>query len=109
MKKINLKPLGDFAKDICGVVVSGLALSVLYNVSERVLGGNNSKAYVDYDDAVKAIMESSMLSSYKKEAMELLKPYGTMSYYKAVIYIVKDLSVLSSDKIKMIQSLSENS
>lgn len=105
MKKINFEPVANVAKDICKIVGYGTAMMLPYAIKEMILREVNNKP-VGYSDAVKVIMNSSMLSSYKHEAMTALKPEGGNDYYKAVIYVVNS-SMLGSDKVKMIQDLAK--
>lgn len=60
---------------------------------------------VKYDDAVRAIMDSSMLSRCKREIASVVKADESSEYYRGVIYIVRS-SMLSSDKVDLIKELS---
>lgn len=59
---------------------------------------------VKYDDAVRAIMRSSMWSEDKSKAVAMLRVDGGSDFYKAVIDIVKS-SMWSEDKLKTIQDM----
>lgn len=104
MAKINWKPVGEFAGELCKIVGYGLAL-VLPHVVAGCISSTTDKLTADYGGAVKAIMNSDMLSSYKQEAIKALKNDGSIDYYKAVIHVVYS-SALSSYKVDMIQDLS---
>ena len=58
----------------------------------------------NYGEAVKAIVNSDMLDSYKKEIMGMLSAYGRQEYYEAVIDIVNS-DMLDSYKKEMIEQL----
>lgn len=107
MKKINLKPVGEFAGELCKVVGYGLALALPHVIADYVSNKNDKadKVTADYGGAVEAIMKSDMLSSYQREAINALKPDGSIEYYKAVIHVIYS-SALSSYKVDMIKNLS---
>lgn len=60
-----------------------------------------------YDDAVMAIMQSSMLSSDRSKAVTLVPKDATSTLYKAIINVIES-DMLSSDKIETIQHICEN-
>jgi hypothetical protein len=108
MKKFNInwEPIGKFAKTVCEIAVYGaLAVaSVKFSESATKSYGNTTASY---SDAVEAITFSSMLSSYKNDAVAMLNRNGTADYYKAVIRVAEDDSMLTSYKIDMIKTLSK--
>lgn len=106
MKKIDWKPIGEFAGQAGEIVLYGLALAASWKVSEYVTGHGNKTAR--YSDAVGAIMNSGMFSHDKREAVEALDRYESTEYYKAVVQVAKDSSMFSHDKVKMIKHLSES-
>ena len=59
---------------------------------------------VKYDDAVRAITNSSMWSEDKSKAVAMLGADGGSNFYKAVIDVVKS-SMWSEDKLKTIQDM----
>lgn len=59
----------------------------------------------NYDIAVKAIMESDMISSHKSDCVRILDKNATDAYYKAVAAIAKS-DMLSSHKCHTIRNLS---
>lgn len=110
MKKIDWKDVGE--------KVSGFAIRVfeLALIGSFFLPSRKSNVYVttncgsvpaSYSGAAKAILESSMLDSYKRDVMEVLKPDGDAEYYKTVISIVNS-SMLDSYKRDTIENLSED-
>ena len=97
---------GKKGLDIAVPIIGGLLLfsrtmtneldSVRYNY------GN-----MKYDDAVKAIMKSSMWSNDKSKAVALLKTDCDPSFYKAIVNIANS-SMWSNDKLKTIQNMCKN-
>lgn len=61
----------------------------------------------DYDSAVSAIMNSSMLDSRKVQVIELLKKDQQKTYYKAVMSIVNS-TMFDSRKVEAIEKLNGN-
>lgn len=91
----------NYAIPILGVVLfSGTAVNKLdmmrYNTGT-----------VKYDDAVRAIMNSSMWSEDKSKAVAMLRIDGGSEFYKAIIDIAKS-SMWSNDKLKTIQDMCKN-
>lgn len=105
MKNIDWKPIGNFAKEICGVAVFGLAMATPRLLEMGVSSKRDNKT-VSYSDAVDAIMGSGMLDSSKKRVMSELKQGADEDYYKAVIRIVKS-GMLDSSKVETISCLYE--
>lgn len=111
MRKINLKPIGDFIGQACEVALYGVAIAASCKVGKYItdeLDKPPANYTYSYSDAVGAIMDSGMFSHYKTEAVEALKRYESADYYRAIVRIVKDSSMYSHDKVKMIKHLSEN-
>lgn len=102
--KINLKPIGEFAKGVGEIVLFGALVGAYYKFGDYVINGNDT-SIARYNDAVKAIMNSNMFSSDKKAAVEALKRNETMDFYKAIISIANDSKMFSGDKASMIQEL----
>ena len=84
---------------IAGVVLSSITISDLLNAVRY--SGN-----VGYDDAVKVIMNSNMMASYKTEAISVLKHEGIPDYYRAVISTVNS-DMMSSYKVDAIRNMSK--
>lgn len=104
MKSVNLKPLKDFTVKACKVVGSGLALALSHVVSEMVRNNCNPNS-VTYNDAVEAIMDSYMASSYKREAVAALKRVESEDYYKAVIAVTNSW-MAGSEQVETIRQMS---
>lgn len=106
MKKIDLKPIGEFAKGVGKIVSFGALVGLYYKLGDMVAGSGTS--IVGYSDAVKAIMNSNMFSGDKSQAVSVLKRYDSSEFYKAIISIANDSSVFSGDKVRMIKQLCED-
>ena len=104
----------NFSKEQVGKVVIGTGkvilcgLSCLALIAPHVEDGINAvkrlTAKATYGGAVEAIMNSSMLSSYKQEAVEALQKDKDADYYKSIIEIVNS-SMLSSYKVETIKKI----
>jgi hypothetical protein len=105
MSKLNLRAIGNFAENVCEIVTYGALMAITYKVAENVTTGTDIST-AGYDDAVEAIMSSSMFSSDKREAISALDRYGNGQFYKAVVRIANDSSMFSHDKADMIRELS---
>lgn len=103
----NIKKIGKCVGK--GLVVAGASVFTLMAavVSASVEEQECKLKTESYYDAVKSIVESNMLSSYKQEMISMLKHDAEPVYYKTVAEIVKS-SMLDSYKIEMIKSLNEN-
>lgn len=93
------KSLNGVIVPVLGVVLSSITISDLLN-AVRYCGN------VGYDDAVKVIMNSNMMSSYKIEAISELKHDNTPDYYRAVISTVNS-DMMSSYKVDAIRNMSK--
>lgn len=62
---------------------------------------------VKYDDAVRAIMRSSMFSEDKSKAVAVLRTDANPDFYRAVIDIVNS-PMWSEDKLKTIDDMCKN-
>ena len=83
----------------------------MYTVSSKVMKdilNADSFERVGYDDAVYAIMHSSMYSHDKADAVAALKRNETSAFYKAIVHIAKNSGTYSHDKLDMIQELNQN-
>lgn len=102
--KINKEHVVKVAKGLGKLIVYG-AVCALY------LGHNNSKTEiyyhgpVGYSEVVQAIVESNMLDSYKREALELLSKDRDEVYYESMISVINS-NMLDSYKIDAIKTLS---
>lgn len=106
MRRVNLKPIGDFVGQVCEIALYGVMILASYKVSEYITKEHDN-APVGYNDAVDAIMDSAMFSGDKHKAISMLKHDGNAEFYRAVVRVMKDSSMFSGDKLKMIQTLSE--
>lgn len=104
MKGLNLERIGKFAGQVCELVAYGVLIAASQKVAEYVTI-ENSDSNAGYDDAVEAIMDSSMFSHDKREAVAALSRYGDAKFYRAIVHIAKDSSMFSHDKADMIRDL----
>ena len=108
MKKFKI------TKETVGTVVKIGGMTMLYGLAamasrvslKDVVDSIRYSGDVTYSDAINVVLESNMLSSYKEQAMKLLKKGRDSEYYKAIIKIIKS-DMLSSYKIEAITTLSE--
>ena len=111
MKNINWKRVGEAAWNVCTTVgtIAGIGLVIgVTGLAQRRLENDameKEAASGTYDGAIEAILNSDMMTSYKVDAVSLLKKDGEWGYYKAVVGVVQS-DMLSSYKIDMIRSLS---
>ena len=106
--KITKEQVKGFVKGCCLAAygVAAIAGACMVKGSET----SNKTYYVGsagYSDAVKVIMDSTLLGSYKTRAIELLKRNEDAAYYNAVISIVNS-SMLGSNKVEAIETISKN-
>lgn len=94
-----------------GIVMTGVGavfLSAVFEAMTRDINHNNSsnmntystgydKKYITLDDAVEAIVHSSMCSDDKSDAIAAMKNDSTREYYAAIINIANS-SMYSSSK-----------
>lgn len=90
-----------------GFMIAGpiVAATLINGKAEEIVNKMRYCGEVGYDDAVKAILDSDMLSSYRKEAVSLVKLDAESDYYKSVIYAVQS-SLLGSDRVDLIRKIS---
>ena len=88
----------NYAIPIFGLVMYGQTVTDKLDMIRYNTGA------VKYDDAVRAIMRSSMWSEDKSKAVAMLRDDGSSNFYKAIIDVVRS-SMWSNDKIKTIQDL----
>jgi hypothetical protein len=100
-----MKPVKDFAKIVCNVVVYGLVMDVMRKNTDYT--SKSSSLITGYDDAVEAITRSKMYSHDKTDAVTALKRNEASSFYRAVIHIANDDDMYSHDKVRMIKALNE--
>ena len=105
-KLLTVGTIKTIAGKVWDVASYGLMLAASYKLADYVAGGDGSKL-ATYDDAVKAIMDSSMFSHDKADAVAVLSRYESSTFYKAIVHVAKDSSMFSHDKVEMIKTLSE--
>lgn len=108
MKKINWESVRGYAEQICEVASYVLVYTAANKAMKYVLDCGNSYERVGYDDAIYAIMHSSMYSHDKSSAAAALKRDGNAEFYKAIVHIAKDSGAYSHDKVDMIKQLSRD-
>lgn len=82
--------VGRIVKVVGGVIVYGLASTVSTKSIKDIVDDVRYSRKASYSDAIGAIMNcSSMLDSYKNEAVAVIKKDGDCEYYKTVIKIAK--------------------
>jgi 2-hydroxy-3-keto-5-methylthiopentenyl-1-phosphate phosphatase len=107
MKKVSWSIVKSIAEQLCEVG----AYVLVYTVSSKVMSdvlNNDSFERVGYDDAVYAIMHSSMYSHDKSDAVAALKRNENSAFYKAIVHIAKNSDTYSHDKLSMIKELNQN-
>lgn len=106
MNNTCLKLVGEAIKKVSKVAAYGLVMFGPSIVDTYCAKQRNSET-VGYDDAVKAILNSSMWRSDKPEAVTCLKRCAGSNYYKAIIVIANSPDIYASDKVVLIRELSE--
>lgn len=104
-----LSTVGGVAKKTC-VVVGPILGAALFNerTVKKLFEEFRYSGKVGYDDAVSVILRSSMYSSDKVKASNILKVGEDSTYYKAAIAIVRS-SAYSGDKLEMLENLKASS
>ena len=100
---------GQVGKIIAGtgkVLICGLSCLALIapHVENSINAVKRLTVKADYGGAINAIMNSDMLDSYKKDAVEAVQKDRDEGYYKAVIDIVNS-NMLTSYKLETIKKL----
>lgn len=88
------------------VVVYGLSCLALFipHVENSVTAAKRLTVEASYSGAIKAIMNSDMLGSYKKNVIDVLQNNRSEDYYKAVIEVINS-NMLDSYKIETIKTI----
>lgn len=107
MKKIDWESVKGIGELVGGAVSYVLVLAAYGKFMERITEVPES-SFAGYDDAIGAIMKSSMYSHDKANAAAALKRNGSSAFYKAIIHVAKDSSMYSHDKVNMIRELSQD-
>lgn len=90
-----------------GILLTGLAMMGLDKLSKGIAKKNQEEKVIGYDDAIRAIMNSSMFGSDKQKRVELVKFGQNPEYYNAIISIMH-ASLFGSERIKSIKSINSN-
>ena len=85
------------------MAAAGLLL-VLPRIAKASVVGENDVYADGYHTAVKAIMESNMFDSSKRECVSILKKNAAPAYYQTVVEIIQS-DMFDSNKIATIESL----
>lgn len=106
--KINKEQVGKIIVGAGKVVVCGLSCLALIapHVENSVNAVKRLTAKADYSGAIGAIMNSNMLSSYKRDAVEAVQKDRDADYYKSVIEVVNS-DMLGSYKLETIKKISQ--
>lgn len=104
--KLNKEQVGKIIIGTGKVVICGLSCLALIipHVENSISAVKRLTVKATYGGAVEAIMNSSMLSSYKQESIEALQKDRDADYYKSVIEIVNS-SMLGSYKVETIKKI----
>lgn len=91
----GMKAVGKLAKGVFEVVSTILVAGVL------VAKASGNKPIVTYNDAMNAVMSSSLYSEDKVKVIYVLKPNYKSELYEAVIGVLES-SLWSDDKVEVI-------
>lgn len=103
---LNKEQVGKIIVGTGKVIVCGLSCLALIvpHVENSVSAMKRLTVKADYSGAVKAIMNSDMLGSYKKDAVEAIQKGQNEDYYKSVIEVVNS-NMLGSYKVETIKKI----
>ena len=106
--KMNKEQIGKIIMGTGKVVICGLSCLALIvpHVENSINAVKRLVVKADYGGAINAIMNSDMLGSYKKDAVEVVQKNRDEDYYKAVIEVVNS-NMLGSYKVEKIKKISE--
>lgn len=106
--KMDKKQVGSFIVETGKGIIYGLSwLALLFPYIENSSNAVKRLAVeASYSGAIKAIMGSDMLSSYKKIAVDVLLKNQDEEYYKAVIEVINS-NMLDSYKVETIKKITE--
>ena len=104
--KLNKEQVGKIVMGTGKVIICGLSCLALIvpHVESGIGAVKRLTVKADYSGAIKAIMNSDMLGSYKKDAVEAVQKDRDESYYKSVIEVVNS-NMLGSYKVETIKNL----
>ena len=105
--KLSKEQVGKIVVGTGKAVVFGLSCLALIipHVENSINAVKRLTAKADYSGAIKAIMSSDMMSSYKQDAIEAVLKDKDEAYYESVIEVINS-NMLSSYKIDTIKKIS---
>lgn len=105
--KIDKEQVGKIIMGTGKVIICGLSSLALIapHVEKGVGAMKRLMVKADYGGAVEAIMNSDMLGSYKRDAVEAVQKDKDAGYYKSVIEVVNS-NMLGSYKVETIKKIS---
>lgn len=106
--KMDKEQVGKIIAGTGKVIVYGLSCLALIapHVESGVSAVKRLTAKADYSGAIKAIMNSTMLSSYKQDAIEAVQKDRDADYYKSVIEVINS-NMLGSYKVETIKKINQ--
>lgn len=102
--KKGVGTVAGYAKAGCAVVLPIVTVAFAEKGANYIIDKIRYGGKVGYDDAIRAILNSDMYSSARKEAIALVKTDGDAEYYRSVIYIATS-DMYSSAKVETIRDL----
>lgn len=103
----QLHTIGKYVKTGCKFAAYGLVTVLSYSsITDEILRKIRYAGDIGYSDTVDAIMNSDMLGSYKREAVDTLLKDQDNEFYKAVVHIVNS-DMMGSYKLDSIKRLCE--
>lgn len=104
--KLSKEQVGKIVVGTGKAVVFGLSClaSIIPHVENSINAVKRLTAKADYSGAIKAIMSSDMMSSYKQDAIEAVLKDQDDVYYESIIEVVNS-NMLSSYKIDTIRKI----
>ena len=103
---MNKEQVGKIILGTGKVVLYGLSCLALIipHVENSVSAVKDLTVKADYSGAIKAIMNSNMLDSYKKNLVEVIQKNQNEDYYKSVIEVINS-NMLDSYKLETINKI----
>lgn len=101
---MNKRVLKEFANGVCSIALAAAGLIFREKVAKAV-----TSLYAkpeSYGDAVEAIMNSSLFSDSKREALRLVQKDRDSDYYGSIIKVVNS-SAFSDTKLEMLEILNQ--
>lgn len=106
--KLNKEQVGKIVMGTGKALVCGLSCLALIvpHVESSVAAVKRLTAKADYSGAVKVIMNSDMMSSYKRDAIDAMQKDRDEDYYKSIIEVVNS-NMLGSYRVETIKKISQ--